>query len=106
MANAPQHCFATPIAQTVHRYFDYVLLLFIAVLAWWLVGLDRRIDLTAEKAQRGLTDISVLITVNHERNTALLERSAALLLRLDGIDRQLGQIDHRLYRLMGARELQ
>lgn len=84
-------CFQSLIAQGIHKYADMVLLLLIAVLAWWLVGLDSRITRNTDRIQTTQADAS-----------GAKERGEALLKRLDQIDARLVTIDNRLYLFSGS----
>lgn len=72
--------------QQFHRYADGVLLLLIAALAWWLVGLDGRITRNTDRIQVAQTEAM-----------GTKERGEALLRRLEQIDMRLVTIDNRLY---------
>lgn len=85
-------CFQGTAMQAIHKYADFVLLLLVAMLAWWLVGLDDRITKGKDQAQALAQEISRAGARNEE-----------LFRRLDGIDQKLIVIDNRLYTILGGR---
>jgi len=85
-------CFQNTMAQTLHRYMDYVLLLFIAALAWWLMQLDDRLTRTADRSFLLAQEVAVVRGRNEE-----------VLRRLDAIDTKLSVIDARIYQLSSQR---
>lgn len=92
-----QDCFQNVVAQSIHKYANIVLLLLLAALSWWLVGLDTRTGLNTALGQQHAAEIQGL----KERNE---QRSDALLRRIDAIDMKLAIIDNRLYILVGTRK--
>lgn len=91
---AETRCFAHPAVQMVHRYADLVLLLLIAALAWWFVGLDRRVEDHGERINKAFAEASGAASMVQARHEALLHR-------LDQIDQRLIVIDNRFYALLG-----
>ena len=89
---APPQCFTNGYAQLIHRYADLVLLLLIAALAWWLVGIDARITRNTDRLQTTASDAS-----------GAKERGEAILKRLDQIDSRLMIMDNRFYLFFGTR---
>lgn len=87
-------CFSHPAIQAIHRYADFVLLLLIAALAWWFVGLDRRVEVYAEKLNKAIVEASWMSSTAQSRHEALLKR-------LDQIDQRLIVIDNRFYAVFG-----
>lgn len=90
----PHSCFSHPVVQAIHRYVDMVLLLLIAALAWWFVGLDRRVEVHADRLNKALIEASGVSSTGQSRHEALLKR-------LDQIDQRLIVIDQRFYMLFG-----
>ena len=85
-------CFSNQWNQAVHKYANFVLVLFIAALSWWLIQVDAR----------GTKNMEELRAVQVEAASAKA-RNDALLARLDAIDMKLTLIDQRIYSLFGAR---
>lgn len=85
-------CFQNGTVQAVHKYADFVLLLLIAALSWWLVGVDKRIGANTERIQ--------LVA---QQSLQSQSRSEEVLRRLESIDQKLVIIDQRIYTLFGQR---
>lgn len=92
-----QGCFQNVVAQAIHKYANMVLVLLLAALAWWLVGVDRRITVNSDINQKHAAEIQGL----KERSE---QRSEALMRRIDEIDKKLAIIDNRLYLLFSPRK--
>lgn len=101
MANST--CFQNGYAQLIHRYADIVLLLFIAAISWWLLGLDRRVEINAEKMHKGLSEAAGLVSTVQERHNAVLKGLEQIDKRFDQVDSRLSVIDNRIYVLFGTK---
>lgn len=61
-----QPCFQNQIAQTVHKYANFVLTALVAVLAWWGSNIDARLISVAQEQARRTTRVEEVTVLRND----------------------------------------